>query len=223
MRLFIVVAGLLTFLGFSATVVKNEPAAARAGAHEIQVFFSADTFDAEGYVESIWENRVLPYVKDRAVGILELRDEMRKNGRAAGEKYGYRAVAEHNPYNFAVKGRIKVVAANVKSRNGRIEADAYPYDGVPDAIVQIGPIFKGTSLRDLLDFVSFDDFKNQVEFAKLANQLNLRVRDSVIAPLGLAGDGGVGREFHLAGAVTEEPGETRFTVVPVVLDPIPER
>ncbi|MDR1519088.1 MAG: DUF2291 domain-containing protein [Planctomycetota bacterium] len=222
MRLFIVLAGLLAFLGLSATIVKNEPAAARAGTNEIQVFFSADQFDAEGYVESIWENRVLPHVKDRAVDILELGEAIQKDGRAAGEKYGYRAVAEHNPYNYAVKGRIKVLAANVKSRNGRIEADAYPYDGAADVIVQIGPIFKGTSLRDLLDFVSFDDFKNQVEFAKLANQLNLRVRDSVTVPLGLAVDGGVGREFHLVGAVTEDPRETRFTAIPVVLDPISE-
>jgi predicted lipoprotein len=222
MRPLIALAALLAFLGFSATIVKNGPAAIQADANAIQIFFSADTFDAEGYVKSIWESRVIPYVRERAVDILALRAALRENGKEARERYGYRAVAEHNPYNFAIKGRIRILSANVKSKNGRIEADAFPYDGIPDVAVQIGPIFKGTSLRDLLNFVSFDDFKNQVEFAKLANQLNLRVRDGVTAPLGFPGDGGVGREFDLTGAATEEQGETRFTVIPVVLEPVAE-
>ena len=69
---------------------------------------------------------------------------------------------------------------------------------------------------------TFDDFKNQVEFAKLASQLNLHVRDTVIAPLDILSDGGVGREFDMYGATTFENGKTHLSVVPVILVPIPE-
>ncbi|MCC8109796.1 MAG: DUF2291 domain-containing protein, partial [Planctomycetes bacterium] len=109
-----------------------------------------------------------------------------------------------------------------KSKNGRVEADAQPYDGEAHIIMQIGPIFRGTAIRDMLNFVSFDDFKNQVEFAKLASQLNNHVRDTVVAPVGLPGDGGVGREFDIIAATTYEPGKPLFTVVPVVLGPVAE-
>ena len=222
MRLLIAAVLLIVFLALSATVVENDASSAAGDQNEIKVFFSADKFDAVGYVDSIWDERVVPYVRERAVDVAELRDAVRADPRAAGEKYGYRAVAEHNPYNYAVKGRIKILSANVKSKNGRIEADLFPYDGSADLTMQIGPIYKGTSIRDFLDFVSFDDFKNQVEFAKLATQLNLHVRDNVVAGLNLLEDGGVGREFDMVGAATQEADKTHFNVVPVILTPITE-
>lgn len=222
MRLLVAIAALLVFLAFSTTVIKNEPAAATAGGDGIQIFFSADKFDAEGYVDSIWESRVLPYAREKAVDVIELRTALQKDIQAASEKFGYRAVAEHNPYNFAVKGRVKILTANVKSRNGRVEADVRPYDGVADIVMQVGPIYRGTSIRDLLNFVSFDDFKNQVEFAKLASQLNTHVHDTVMTPLGLPGDGAIGREFDMVGATTRESGSALFNVVPVILSPVAE-
>lgn len=223
MRLALAAIALAAFLVFSATVVKNDRAAARAdGDGGIKVFFSADKFDAKGYVDSIWESRVLPYMKERAVGVAELRDAIREDAEAAGEKYGYRAVAEHNPYNFAVAGRAKILSANVKSKNGRLEADVQPYDGAADIVLQVGPVFKGTSIRDLLDFVSFGAFTNQVEFAKLATQLNLHAGETAVKPAGLPGDGGVGREFDFIGAATPEAGSAALTVVPVVLTPVGE-
>ncbi len=221
MRLFIALAALLVFLGLSTTVIKNEPAAAKAGGG-IEIFFSADKFDAEGYVNSIWDDRVIPYMNAKAVDFAELQTALASDPAAAGEKYGYRAVAEHNPYSFSVKGRVKILSANVKSRNGRLEADFQPYDGAVDIVMQVGPIFRGTSIRDILDFVAFDDFKNQVEFAKLASQLNLHAGLTAIAPAGLPGDGAVGKEFDLVGATTVEAGKTPYSLVPVLLSPVAE-
>ncbi len=222
MRLAIAIIVFLVFLALSATVVKNDASAHTADANEVKVFFAADKFDAEGYVNSIWDGKIIPYMTEKAVDITELKQAATANPRAAGDKYGYRAVAEHNPYNYSVKGRIKILEANVKSRNGRLEADVAPYDGMPDITLQVGPIYKGTSIRDMLDFVTFDDFKNQVEFAKLATQLNLHVRDTVIAPLAILEDGGVGREFDLVGATTMEGTNLHFNVVPVILTPASE-
>ena len=37
------------------------------------------------------------------------------------------------------------------------------------AAIQIGPVLRGTALRDALEFVRFTDFVNQFEFAGVAN------------------------------------------------------
>ena len=221
MRALIATVVFLVFLALSATVVKNQK---KAGDDDggIKVFFSADAFDAKGYVDNIWDAKVLPHVRERAVDYVELKKAVQAGDRAAIAGFGYRAVEEHNPYNIAVKARIKILSANVKSRNGRAEADVYPFDGEPDFTMLIGPVYKGTSIRDFLDFVNFDDFKNQVEFAKLATQLNTKVSEVVVAPLGLLEDGGVGRVFDIYGVTTEDGSNTNLRVVPVSLVPAAE-
>ncbi len=218
MRLAIAVIVFLAFLALSAKVVKNAPVTTDKG--KIQVYFSADQFDAAGYVQNIWSDRILPYVKEKAVDFAALREALRKDPALAGEKYGYRAVAEQNPFNYAVKTRAKVISANIKSRNGRLEMDAEPFDGKPDFTLMVGPVYKGTSLRDLLDFVNFDDFKNQVEFAKLANELNSYSGDKVAVPLGVRQDGGVGKTFDLVGATTFEGNSDGMLVVPVSMEEV---
>ena len=37
-------------------------------------------------------------------------------------------------------------------------------------LLQIGPVIKGTSIRDSLDFLKFDDFTNQLEFARVCKR-----------------------------------------------------
>ncbi len=223
MRLLIAAVVFIVILALSATVVKNDPAEAKTDAAAVRVFFSADKFDAEGYVNTIWDSRILPAARERAVDLRVLSDAVKADEKTAGEKFGYRAVAEQNPYNFFVKGRIAILSANVKSRNGRAEADIEPFDGNPDITLQLGPVYRGTSLRDCLDFVSFDDFKNQVEFAKLASQLNAHAGDAAVVPLDLRKDGGVGRIFDLHGATTQNGADTKFNVVPILLSPAKER
>ena len=221
MRLLIAIVVFIVFLALSATVVKNDPADDAAAKDQVKVFFSADKFDAEGYVGKIWESRVLPHIKEKAVPLPDLLAAAKSRDASYGEKHGYRAVAEQNPYNYAVKGRVKILSANVKSRNGRAEADIEPFDGNPDVTLLLGPVFKGTSIRDLLPFVSFDDFKNQVEFAKLATQLNQTARATAIEPAGIALDGGVGKVFEIYGATTPSGGGLP-SVVPVLLVPVKE-
>ena len=43
----------------------------------------------------------------------------------------------------------------------------------------------GTSLRDAAGFINFTDFANQLAFADVANELNRRVLETVVAPLDL--------------------------------------
>ncbi len=74
-----------------------------------------------------------------------------------------------------VKGTATVAEIDRKSRIGLARLRLpWAKDGQAAAI-QIGPVLRGTALRDALEFVRFTDFVNQLEFAGVANALNDRV------------------------------------------------
>jgi predicted lipoprotein len=184
---------------------------------ELSYYFANDKFDARQYVSGIWEEKVLPYMEERAMDIPSLIDGLRSDPAATCERYGYRAVEENNPYNFSVKGRFKVLSISSES-NARIEADVEPFDGAADVVIQVGPIIRGTSIRDLLDFVKFEDFTNQVDFAKLANELNFKVRDEVTGRFEFREKDYRGRVFEILGATTYLSGDSRLVIVPARLE-----
>ncbi|MGA2771829.1 MAG: DUF2291 domain-containing protein [Bryobacteraceae bacterium] len=115
-------------------------------------------FDADRYVDSIWNAKVLPAISGGAV---ELADLLRP--------------ASHWTSAVLVKGEGRVLRVDISSRTGLLTIDAEPYDGRPDAAVQIGPVIRGTTLRDALPFIQFSQFVNQLQFAQVGNALNGRV------------------------------------------------
>jgi predicted lipoprotein len=183
---------------------------------EVAFYFDNDKFDAKQYVAGIWDERVLPHMTERAVGVRELLQGLESDAPSVCAEHGYRAVGEKNPYNFSVKGRIRVISVSSES-SARMEADVEPYDGEPDVSVQVGPVFKGTSIRDFLDFIKFEDFTNQVDFAKLANELNFKVRDDVVKRFDFRNKDYAGAEFDIMGAVTYLSGPPELVVTPVAM------
>ncbi|MDR1510679.1 MAG: DUF2291 domain-containing protein, partial [Synergistaceae bacterium] len=165
-----VLALFVIFLALSCTAEKIDTGKKT----EVAFYFDNDKFDAKQYVAGIWDESVIPHMLGKAVDAGELIRGLKSDTETTCEKYGYRAVKENNPFNFSLKGRVKVLSVNAES-NARAEADLEPYDGIADLVIQVGPIFKGTAIRDFLDFVKFEDFTNQVDFAKLANELNFKV------------------------------------------------
>lgn len=51
-----------------------------------------------------------------------------------------------------------------------------------DVTLQIGPIIRGNSIRDAASFIEFDQFKNQVQFARLSKELNKKAMASFPYP-----------------------------------------
>ena len=49
--------------------------------------------------------------------------------------------------------------------------------------MQIGPAMRGTAIRDALDFVSFGDFTNQIDFARFGKALNTYVNRNTLEHL----------------------------------------
>jgi predicted lipoprotein len=198
----------------ACTIVKHE-SQEKQSTKELEIYFSDSGFDPKAYVESIWEGKVLPCIDKRAADITEVLSALKASEAEASKKYGYRIGYEGTFYNFAVKGKVKILRVNTESRNGLAYADVVPFDGKEDVLVQIGPVFKGTSIRDMLDFISLNSFANQVEFARLASELNARVREKVIGPIDPATM--VGKIYSMTAVFTLDGTSALPLLTPVVL------
>ncbi|ACE95040.1 hypothetical conserved protein (plasmid) [Rhizobium etli CIAT 652] len=128
-------------------------------------------FDPNAKVEAIWQPQVVPYFEKRAGELKDVMQLVSTSPDAAGEKYGNPRKQSSSPWTYAVKITGTVVAADTASRAATLDVDA-DGDGKADAKVQIGPALRGTALRDTLDFVNFNEFKNQIEWAQFGKAFN---------------------------------------------------
>lgn len=142
---------------------------------------SAGPFNAAAYVDSLWSARLVPAVESSAVDARTLLDALRASAEGAAAQYGHHEV--NGPVYFLVKGAGMVTGVDTQSRVGLALVDIAPFDGRPDVSIQIGPVLRGTSLRDATGLVRFTDFVNQLQFADVGNELNARVAKLVLAPL----------------------------------------
>lgn len=78
--------------------------------------------------------------------------------------------------------------------------------------LQLGPRIKGNAIRDSLDFVRFDQFKNQVQFAKLSKELNRRAVSGLPSP----DEGWIDHPTTVVAAVTLKGGKV-VSAVPLKL------
>jgi predicted lipoprotein len=154
------------------------------------------------YVDSIWSSSLVPAILNSAVDARALLDALSSSFEQAGNRYGRREA--NGPRYFLVKGQGRVLSVDTRSRAGSLLLDVAPLDGQADISLQIGPVLRGTSLRDAPGVVHFTDFINQLQFADVGNELNDRVLKTVIAPIETAKLGG--RMVSFVGTASCEDG-----------------
>ena len=109
---------------------------------------------------------------------------------------------------------------NTESRAGTAVVSVNTASGPQEVTLQLGPVVKGTAVRDSLSFFSFGDVTNQIEFAQAARALNDRavngVREAVprLQP---------GARVEFLGAMNVRPAEEGWMVTPVSLKLAGER
>jgi predicted lipoprotein len=137
-------------------------------------------FSAAKYVDDRWDAKILPAAAN-AMPLAKLLGAIKQNADAAGKQYGHR---ESGPYNFPVQVQGVVEKVDTESRAGTLVLK--PGD-VNDAEVRIaiGPVIRGTAVRDGSGVVPFSDFVNQIEYADVAEELNKRVAEQVLKPIDL--------------------------------------
>lgn len=128
-------------------------------------------FNPERQVADIWEARVIPFLQQRAGTFQDVSALAASDPAAAGAKYGHKEEQGNAPWTFATKVSGTIVKAETQSRAAYLDADVNG-DGKADIRIQIGPVIRGTALRDVLDFVNFNEYKNQIQWAEFGKAFN---------------------------------------------------
>jgi predicted lipoprotein len=177
-------------------------------------------FNADKMVGDVWAAKVVPYLQQKAGPFPEVHALAKADPAAAGGKYGNPKKQANSPWTFAVRLEGKIVAANTQSRAATMDVDV-DGDGKADARVQIGPAMRGTALRDSLDFIQFNDFTNQIDFAQFGKAFNTYADKTVLSKL--PRDALEGRSVRVVGAYVMGNGQGLPLVTPaeVEIEPKP--
>lgn len=142
----------------------------------------AGAFDPDKLVAEMWEAKVVPYLEKRAAPLPQVLAATLANPDEAGQKYGYKARQGNAPWTFIASVDGVIVAEETKSRAGYVDVDV-DGDAKADVRVAIGPAIRGTALRDSLDFMDFNAFKNQIEWAQFGKSFNSYVNGALLEKL----------------------------------------
>jgi len=133
------------------------------------------------YVDERWE-RILSTVEGDALNLSTLLDEIESDPTAVEERC-HTKTEELNNYSCIVKSEGKVIAVHTKSRKGTMDVDLPPYDGRADVTVLIGPVIKLDSVRDSIDYLSYNHFENQPDWADASEEIVDRFHETVKAQI----------------------------------------
>jgi predicted lipoprotein len=165
---------------------------------------------AAKFVDPLWASKLLPLFDEKAQDIAKVLPEIRADPNAAGEKYGRREAT--NPYNYMVKGTGKVAEINTASQAGTALIEIPGLDEKVE--LQIGPVVRGTALRDSTGLVSFNQFSNQLDYADVSKEMNGRALKTAFANAPAASLAGKTMTFF--GAFTFDP----HSKSPVLITPV---
>ena len=154
---------------------------------------------AAKFVDPIWTSKVLPTIEEKAQDITKLLPEIHADPNGAGQKYGRREAT--NPYNYMVKGTGTVTEMHTESQAGTAVVEIAELG--EKVALQLGPVVRGTSLRDATGAVSFNQFANQLDYADVSKEMNVRAVKAAFANLDPASL--VGKKVTFFGTFTFDP------------------
>jgi len=135
-------------------------------------------------IKKTWQQQIVPQIEKEARPAQVLLQDLQSAGSfdEACKKYGYRS-QEESPCNFYVTITGTVEKINTASRSGKM---IIKDDQGNSYTVQIGPIIRGTTLRDAYRGASYQDFNDQVLFGDYGKEINQQAADMLkdIKPAG---------------------------------------
>jgi len=171
--------------------------------------------DVDEYLDDYWEQYIVPEIYERRVDIETLIETVGSNGwEHAGGTYGEIRGEIGASYTFIVYGTAVVLETNTESRNGFIVVELENQDSY-EIRISIGPALSGSAIRDSLRFVDFNQFVNQVDFARLATEMNNRGNQRALENADIFNLDGQTIEF--TGAFVEPGGEGVILIMPIFM------
>ncbi|WP_313199779.1 DUF2291 domain-containing protein [Rhizobium sp.] len=168
-------------------------------------------------VETTFDAKLVPALTEKAVDLATLQGAIKGSLDKAGESYGIRVGGAGGGWNFPVKGTATVLEdtrANTKAAVAEIDVDG---DGKADATLQLGPVVKGSALRDTTNLYDFSTFRDQIEYAKLGRALN----DKAVSKLPAADAELKGKKVNFVGAVVIRSASEKPLITPVSIEVAP--
>ncbi|WJH37662.1 DUF2291 domain-containing protein (plasmid) [Aliirhizobium terrae] len=187
-------------------LVKTDQGEAGAGAADPIAALVDETFDT----------KLVPALKGKAVDLATLQNALKGGLDKAGADHGLRVGGAGGGWNFAVKGNAAVIAENRASKAAVADIDL-DGDGKADATLQLGPVIKGTALRDTISLYDFSTFRDQIEYARLGRALN----DKAVSKLPGADTPLKGKRIDFLGAVVMRTAGEKPLVMPVSIEVSP--
>lgn len=166
-------------------------------------------------VETSFDAKLVPTLTQTAVDLTVLRDALKGGLEKAGESHGVRVGGAGGGWNFPVKATATVLEENRASKAATATVDT-DSDGKADAILQLGPVVKGTALRDTTKLYDFSTFRDQIEYAKLGRALN----DKAVATIASAGNL-KGKKITFVGAAVIRSATETPLIMPVSIEAAP--
>ncbi|MDC7684160.1 DUF2291 domain-containing protein [Asticcacaulis sp. BYS171W] len=169
----------------------------------------SDSFDARAYAEQVWAAKVVPAIDGRAQPVDTLLAALKTDAATTEKNFG-RQAGEGSPFTYALKGEGTVTAVDASGPAGVATVRA----GNTDVLIRTGPYVSGTTLRDSLAFISFNDFTNQLVYADVSKSLNEKALRANAAAIGALR---VGQKVRFTG-VFAHTADSAVRVTPVRLD-----
>lgn len=173
-------------------------------------------FNAGDDVEAIWEESALPEMNENAVDLKELLEGSNGDLTAMADDYGKYSMGDSGELSYVVKGTGTVGEVNTQSQAGYMTVKLDGYNGTESVKIQIGPVYKGSAIRDSLSFIKFGDYKNQEQWAAVSQSINEVVAKDVVEPA--KPDSLKGKTISFVGAFTVSAGSSDVLITPVVLE-----
>ncbi|MBX2838007.1 MAG: DUF2291 domain-containing protein [Gammaproteobacteria bacterium] len=193
-------------------LVKNTPDAEGVIAADA----SGDDARNAARLDETFDAKLIPHISSKAQPLETLASKLGDGLDKAGQAYGVRSSGAGSAWNFAVtvSGTVVEAKLDTRARTAGLDSDG---DGTTDAIIQLGPVVKGTALRDIAPFYNFDDFRDQIEYAKLARALNTRA----LGLINLPESDLIGRTMSITGVVALRSQTGKILVTPIDVEMSP--
>ena len=137
-------------------------------------------FNAADNVAGIWDSQALPELEKKAVDLPQFLTESNGDLKALAGKYGKYSMGTKGELSYVVKGQGKVTEVNQEKKAGFMKVQLDGYAGPQIISLQIGSVYKGSAVRDSLDFIKYEDYKNQVDWAKVSQSIHDVIDKTVI-------------------------------------------
>ena len=162
------------YAGFSATVVKEGQEAILTG--EV-------AFNPTDEATNFWTNNAKEYFEKNAVDLNTLVSEAKGDFASVAGKYGHYSMGDSGELSFIVKGQGTIDLVKDKLRAGYLSVKVPNLEDGIKVRLQIGPVFKGSAVRDSISLISYKDYKNQIEWAQVSVAFHELITRDILSKL----------------------------------------